>query len=103
MLRQKTWPGFASVVNNSDMSHEQIIRAWGISEDILLTWYSSGAPIYAHLALRARSDLGYVSGHYFGWSINDKWLIAPNGRKISLQRLENIAKVQAKHAIRLVK
>jgi len=103
MMRAKTWPGFASVVKDSQYTSEQVIKLLGITEDMLLDWYSSGAPIAAHLVIRSHRDLGMISGFFMGWSLEDKWLIAPNDRKISLNRLENIAKVQAENAIRLVR
>jgi len=103
MRRAKTWPGFASVVRDSKYSQNDIMKWWGLSEDVLLSWYSNGAPVYAHIAIRATNDLGFSDHHFFGWSLDSGWLIAPNGRKISIRRLETIAKVQQEHSIRLVK
>ena len=103
MSREKTWPGFAAVVKNSPHTSDHIMRWFGITEDTFLTWCSSGAPIPVHIALRAIQDLGMISVEFSGWRLENGWLIAPNNRKISLRRLENIAQVQADHALRLVK
>jgi len=102
-MREKTWPGFASVVRDSEYSNNDIVRWFGITEETLLTWYSSGAPIPAHIAIRAKTDLGFCDSAFHGWRVSNGWLIAPNNRKISLRRLSNIAELQAEHAIRLVK
>ncbi len=102
MGRDKTWPGFASVIRDSNYTNDQVMRMLGICEDTLLTWYSSGAPIPAHLAIRARTNLGFCDSAFHGWRVENGWLIAPNSRKISIRRLSRIAEVQADHAIRLV-
>jgi len=101
-MRNKTWPGFASVVRDSEYSNDQIIRWFGISEDILLTWYSSGAPIPAHLAIRARTDLGYCDEAFHGWRVEGGWLIAPNNRKISIRRLSKMADLKNNETLHLV-
>jgi len=101
-VKDKTWPGFASVIRDSDYSNEQVTRWFGISEDTLLTWYSSGAPIPAHLAIRARTDLGYCDEAFHGWRVEGGWLIAPNNRKISIRRLSKMADLKNNETLHLV-
>lgn len=100
--REKRWPGFASVVKDSSKSHEQILTWLGISEDTLLDWYSNGAPIAAHIAMRAFTDLGMISPHFRGWNIDSNWLIAPNNRKISIIRLSNLCDIDRDEIFRIV-
>ena len=103
MRNIKTWPGFASVVRDSGYTTEAISRWFGVSESELLTWFSTGAPITAHLALRARTNLGYCDPVFHGWKVEDGWLVAPNNRKISFKRLSRMAELKPGEALHLVK
>ncbi len=90
--RTRRWPGFGEAVQDHHYNAEQIMYWFGIDEETYIEWIEHGAPIPVHIALRAKSDLGYLDHAFYGWRVNDGWLIAPNGRKLSVRRLCNIVR-----------
>ena len=86
----KRWPGFGSAVIDAQYTADQVKYWLGIDDETYIEWIEHGAPIAVHIALRARTDLGYLDSRFNGWRLRDGWLIAPNGRKLSLKRLCNI-------------
>lgn len=94
----KRWPGFGSAVIDSHKTADQIKYWFGINDETYIEWIEHGAPIPVHIALRCKSNLGYIDQRFNDWILRDGWLIAPNGRKLSLKRLSNILEVAYRDA-----
>ncbi len=86
----KRWPGFAQAVKDAMLDQVQLCRWFGIDRDTFYDWMEFGAPVPVHVALRAVRDLGFVDPAFMGWRVADGCLVAPNGRRLSLQRLSGL-------------
>lgn len=87
-----TWPGLAHAVRAAGLTLEAAGRWLGVSSSDFMDWLAEdAAPKSAILALRLASGaLGYICGGWRGWRLEDDWIIAPNGRRVSRARLERL-------------